>query len=65
MEETEKCGSCGHSRDGHVYGHECAGTVYEGGHACNCDALYSTSCVHGVPSCAECVDHDTMLHMST
>lgn len=59
MTKVEKCGTCGHSRDGHIYGHECVGEVREGGYSCNCSALHDTSCVHGAPSCEECVEHDT------
>lgn len=62
---TDKCGSCRHPRSLHVGGHECAGTFYEGGQTCPCDAYDRTSCIHGRPSCEECVAHDTMLAMSS
>ncbi len=31
----------------------------------DCVPLTVGGCVHGSPSCDECIAHDTMLHMST
>jgi hypothetical protein len=37
MADDRKCFTCGHAWSLHVTGHQCAGTVYEGGTVCPCE----------------------------